>query len=32
MKNFTSVHDISNPENLVQEALELKKISTVSVI
>lgn len=25
MKNFTSVHDISNPEILVQEALELKK-------
>ena len=25
MKNFTSVHDISNPETLVQEALELKK-------
>jgi len=25
MKNFTSVHDISNPELLVQEALELKK-------
>ncbi|AYO57672.1 acetylornithine carbamoyltransferase [Chryseobacterium sp. 6424] len=25
MKNFTSVHDISNPEDLVQEALELKK-------
>ena len=25
MKNFTSVNDISNPENLVQEALELKK-------
>ena len=25
MKDFTSVHDISNPETLVQEALELKK-------
>ncbi|MBH1959416.1 MAG: acetylornithine carbamoyltransferase [Flavobacteriia bacterium] len=25
MKNFTSVNDISNPELLVQEALELKK-------
>lgn len=25
MKNFTSINDISNPENLVQEALELKK-------
>ncbi|MBD8017910.1 Rossmann-fold NAD(P)-binding domain-containing protein [Kaistella pullorum] len=25
MKNFTSVYDISNPEILVQEALELKK-------
>ena len=24
MKNFTSAHDISNPEKLVQEALELK--------
>lgn len=25
MKNFTSVHDISNPEILAQESLELKK-------
>ena len=24
MKNFTSIYDISNPEKLVQEALELK--------
>ena len=25
MKNFTSVHDIKNPEELVKEALEIKK-------